>query len=111
MEKCGSDGEAGDTIARRMYIVCRYTAPCSRPYKNGSMSNPKIINSSNDRLFAVGRIVGGWIYSKPVGWLVCLLLSVVWSDLWSVVGLRAGLFAIRSVGRLNHLDDLLQISA
>ena len=25
-------------------------------------------------------IVGGWICSKPVGWLVCLLLSVVWSD-------------------------------
>ena len=25
-------------------------------------------------------IAGGWIYSKPVGWLVCLLVSVVWSD-------------------------------
>ena len=47
-------------------------------------------------------IAGGWIYSKPVGWLVCLLVSVVWSDLWSVVGLPAGLFAIQSVGRLNH---------
>ena len=47
--------------------------------------------------FAVGRIdgiVGGWIYSKPVGWLVCLLVSVVWSDLWSVFGMPAGLFAI-----------------
>ena len=49
--------------------------------------------------FAVGRIdglwiVGGWIYSKPVVWLVCLLVSVVWSDLWSVFGLPAGLFAI-----------------
>ena len=52
-------------------------------------------------------IVGGWIYSKPVGWFVCLLASVVWSDLWSVVGLSAGLFAIQSVGRLNHPGGLL----
>ena len=44
-------------------------------------------------------IVSGWLYSKPVGWLVCLLLSVDWSDGWSVVGLPAGLFLIRSVGR------------
>ena len=47
-------------------------------------------------------IAGSWIYSKPVGWLVCLLVSVVWSDLWSVVGLPAGLFAIHSVGWLSH---------
>ena len=40
-------------------------------------------------------IVGGWIYSKPVEWLVCLLLSVDWSDRWSVVALPAGLFVIR----------------
>ena len=37
----------------------------------------------------------------------CLLVSVVWSDLWSVVGLPAGLFAIQSVDRLNHPVDLL----
>ena len=47
------------------------------------------------------------MYSMPVGWLVCLLLSVVWSDLGSVVGLPAGLFAIRSVSRLNHPAGLL----
>jgi hypothetical protein len=52
-------------------------------------------------------IAGGWIYSKPVGWLVCLLVSVVWSDLWSVVGLPAGLFAIQSVGWLSHPTGLL----
>ena len=52
-------------------------------------------------------IAGGWIYSKPVGWLVCLLVSVVWSDLWSVVGLPAGLFAIQSVGWLSHPAGLL----
>ena len=52
-------------------------------------------------------IVDGWIYSKPVGWLVCLLVSVIWSDLWSVFGLPAGLFAIQSVVRLNHPAGLL----
>ena len=54
-------------------------------------------------------IVGGWIYSKPVGWLVCLLLSVDWSDEWSVVGLPAGLFLIRSVGRSVKLSGQLAI--
>ena len=33
-----------------------------------------LVNGRSDR-----RIVGGWIYSKPVGWLVCLQLSVDWS--------------------------------
>ena len=54
-------------------------------------------------------IVGGWIYSKPVGWLVCLLLSVDWSDGWSVVVLPAGLFLIRSVGRSVKLSGQLAI--
>ena len=52
-------------------------------------------------------MVGGWIYSKPVGWLVCLLLSVDWSNGWSVVGLPAGLFVFRSVGQSNHPAGLL----
>ena len=44
--------------------------------------------------------VVGFIASQSDGWLFCLLLSVDWSDGWSVlVGLPAGLFVIRSVGR------------
>ena len=64
-----------------------------------------------DGLRSVGYrwIVGGWIYSKPVGWLVCSLLSVDWSDGWSVVGLPAGLFLIRSVGRWVKLSGRLAI--
>ena len=119
MEKCRSDGEAGDTFARRMYIACRYTAavqPAIQKWGYVESQYRKFKQWSLVRTVSgwlvCGRsdiwIVGGWIYSKPVGWLICLLLSVVWSDLWSVVvGLPAGLFAIRSVGRLNHPAGLL----
>ena len=188
MKKCGSDGEAGDKFACRMYIACRgYRTKCHRTKSHGHNVADKILWGQNvigqnvelfcprhfvqwhfvhitfcprhffrdilsgdissghpcrntapvqparriwrhvesqNRKFkqwllvrtvsgwlVCGRsnrwIVDGWIYSKPVGWLVCLLVSVVWSDLWSVVGLPAGLFAIQSVGRLNHPAGLL----
>ena len=29
-------------------------------------------------------MVGGWIYSKPVGWLVCLLIGQL--EVWMVSG-------------------------
>ena len=40
LEKCGLDGD----VMARLYVAC------SRPYKNGGMSNPDTGNSSNDRL-------------------------------------------------------------
>ena len=96
---------------------CRYTAavqPARQKWGYVESQYPKFKQWSLVRTLpgwlVCGRsdrwIAGGWIYSKPVGWLVCLLVSVVWSDLWSVVGLPAGLFAIQSVGWFNHLTSL-----
>ena len=55
--------------------------------------------------------VVGFIASQSDGWLFCLLLSVDWSDGWSVHGWLAGWFVYfpvcRSVGRSNHPAGLL----
>ena len=108
MEECESDGE----VACKLLVGIQL---CSRLDKNRLRRIPipemQAMIAFKNFVWLVGLrsvgyrwIVGGWIYSKPVGWLVCLLLSVDWSDRWSVVGLPAGLFLIRSVGRLVKLS-------
>ena len=97
---------------------CRYTAVVQPARQIGvrpiSISEIQAMIACKNCVCLVGLrsvgykwIAGGWIYSKPVGWLVCSLVSVVWSDLWSVVGLPAGLFAIQSVGWLSLPAGLL----
>ena len=113
MEECESDEE----VACKLLVGIQL---CSRLDKNGVRRIPipemQAMIAFKNCVWLVGLrsvgyrwIVGGWIYSKPVGWLVCLLLSIDWSDRWSVVGLPAGLFLIRSVGRSVKLSGQLAI--
>ena len=91
MEKCESDGKVGV----RFYVACILLVglhKCSRLDKNGGTSNPNTGNSTmiarKNCVWLVGLvgwsdrwIVGGWIYSKPVGWLVCLQVA---GQVWGV---------------------------
>ena len=90
---------------------------CSRPDKMGYVQSQyrKFEQRSLVRTLSVwlvcdrsgidGLPVVGFIASRSDGCF--LLVLVVWSDLWSVVGLPAGLFAIQSVGWLSHPAGLL----
>ena len=45
-------------------------------------------------------MIGGWIYSKPVGWLDSMFADTVdWNYGWPMVGLPIGSFVIWSVGQ------------
>ena len=79
------DISSGDILSSHL---CRYTAAMQparqkwgyvesqyRKFKQWSLvrtASGWLVCGRSDRW-----IVGGWIYSKPVGWLVCLLVSVV----------------------------------
>ena len=100
------------SFVRRLYITCSYTAVQPARQKWG-MSNPDTGNSSNDRLLELclqGWLVcgqsdrwnvGGWICSKPVGWLV-----VLFAVIGRLVGWMVGAWlACRLVCLLSGLSD------
>ena len=113
MEKCRSDGEVWvrlyaciDTamqpaIQKWGYVESRY-----RKFKQWSLVKTVFGWLVGGR--SVGRMdrsmVGGWIYSKPVGWLVCLFADPSVGSMdgqWLACRLVCSLFDL-SVGWSNH---------
>ena len=51
-------------------------------------------------------MIGGWIYSKPVGWLVCMFAD---QSIGSMDGLPIGLFVIWYIGQSVKPSDRFAI--
>ena len=100
-EKCRSDWEVGVSL----YVACMLVETAMQC--NGCLWELSLVGWST-----VGRMdrsmVGGWIYSKPVGWLVCLFAD---RSIGSMDGQWLARWSVRSLfGRLVTQSGRLAIS-
>ena len=116
MEECDSDGEVACKLLVGIQLCSRldkkWVPRIPVPEMQAMVAFKNCVWLVVLRSVGYSWIVGGWIYSKPVGWLVCLLLSIDWSDGCRMVsGWLAGWFVsypvCRSVGRSNYPAGLL----